>query len=136
MLIYYLNWLKFDIFILPEWVPAISNKVAEPQEDKFTGESYKTDFFFYKCTMLSTCCSSAVITASSLSFIKILRAGVKCDLSRNSCMEGYIQEGYTHIRIMHVYIKCGVQRKQTCRKTPIWYAPFISINFEGISSQI
>ena len=38
MLIYYLNWLKFDIFILPEWVPAISNKVAEPQEDKFAGE--------------------------------------------------------------------------------------------------
>ena len=50
-------------------------------------------------------------------------------------MEGGIREGYIHIRIMHVHIKRGVQRKQTRRKTPIWYGSFISINFEGISSQ-
>ena len=124
------------LYYLSEFLQFPTKLPNHKKTSSLVSASYKTDFFFYKCTMLSTCCSSAVITASSLSFIKILRAGVKCDLSRNSCMEGCIQEGYTHIRIMHVYVKCGVQRKQTCRKTPIWYAPFISINFEGISSQI
>ena len=33
MLISCLNWLTFDIFVLPHNVPAVSNKVANPQNN-------------------------------------------------------------------------------------------------------